>query len=71
MVTNKQPNKQPGEPRASQTVKQEDISQILVSTAVKRLSLHLNLLVSTFSPHGPLSSTDDTRHENKQRNYRK
>ena len=33
-------------------------SQILFSTALKRLSLHLNLFfASTFSPHGPLSST--------------
>ena len=31
----------------------------------------MNLLASTFSPHGPLSSTDDTRHENNQRKLQK
>ena len=45
--------------------------QILVCTAVKGSFLQLNLLASTFSPDGPLSSTDDDRHKNKQRKLQK
>ena len=46
-------------------------SQILVYTAVKGFSYFLIYLASTFGPDGPLSSTDDYRHKNKQRKLQK